>query len=71
MPFMTGAQVNVERAQDRDPAARHYRLTAGCQSVTGKTAGEHRRCDDRNSDKAQLVAEKAANLTRVDSSWQA
>ncbi|HWP59419.1 MAG TPA: BON domain-containing protein [Candidatus Acidoferrales bacterium] len=40
---------------------------AGCQAMTGKTAG--RNVDDAAltaSVKAQLVAEKAANLTRID-----
>ena len=41
-------------------------VTAGCQSMTGKTAGEN--IDDATitaSVKTKLVAEKAANLTRV------
>jgi hyperosmotically inducible protein len=40
---------------------------AGCQAMTGKTAGEN--VDDASITarvKAKLVAEKAANLTRVD-----
>ncbi|HEY2990622.1 MAG TPA: BON domain-containing protein [Candidatus Binatia bacterium] len=40
---------------------------AGCQSMTGKTAGQN--VDDANltaSVKAKLVADKAANLTRID-----
>ena len=39
----------------------------GCQAMTGKTAG--RNVDDANltaSVKANLVAEKASNLTRID-----
>jgi hyperosmotically inducible protein len=42
-------------------------LGAGCQAMTGKTAG--RNVDDAAltaSVKAQLVADKASNLTRVD-----
>jgi hyperosmotically inducible periplasmic protein len=42
-------------------------LVAGCQSLTGKTAGTV--VDDAAvtaSVKAKLVADKAANLTRVD-----
>jgi hyperosmotically inducible protein len=42
-------------------------LTAGCESMTGKSAG--RNIDDAtitSSVKAKLVADKAANLTRVD-----
>ena len=42
-------------------------LTAGCQSMTGKSAG--RNIDDASittSVKAKLVGDKAANLTRVD-----
>lgn len=41
-------------------------VTAGCQSLTGKTAGSN--IDDATitaSVKSKLVAEKAANLTRV------
>ena len=40
---------------------------AGCQSLTGQSTGEY--VDDRTistSVKAKLVADKAANLTRVD-----
>jgi osmotically-inducible protein OsmY len=40
---------------------------AGCQAMTGKTAGQN--VDDANltaSVKANLVADKAANLTRID-----
>jgi hyperosmotically inducible protein len=40
---------------------------AGCQAMTGKTAGEN--VDDANltaSVKTKLVAEKAVNLTRID-----
>ncbi len=39
----------------------------GCQAMTGKTAGQN--VDDTNltaSVKAKLVADKAANLTRID-----
>ncbi|MGH7768908.1 MAG: BON domain-containing protein [Candidatus Binatia bacterium] len=39
----------------------------GCQAMTGKTAGQN--VDDANltaSVKANLVADKAANLTRID-----
>jgi osmotically-inducible protein OsmY len=42
-------------------------LTAGCQSMTGKSAGQN--IDDTTittSVKAKLVGDKAANLTRVD-----
>jgi hyperosmotically inducible protein len=42
-------------------------LAAGCKDMTGKTAGEN--LDDATitaSVKAKLVAEQAANLTRVD-----
>jgi len=42
-------------------------VLAGCQSMTGKTAGEN--IDDAtitSSVKTKLVAEKASNLTRVD-----
>jgi hyperosmotically inducible protein len=42
-------------------------FVAGCQSMTGKTAGEN--IDDATitaSVKAKLVADKPANLTRVD-----
>jgi hyperosmotically inducible protein len=42
-------------------------LTAGCQSMTGRSAG--RTIDDAaitSSVKAKLVADRAANLTRVD-----
>ncbi|HEV8471420.1 MAG TPA: BON domain-containing protein [Methylomirabilota bacterium] len=42
-------------------------VMTGCQSVTGKTAGEN--IDDATitaSVKAKLVADKPANLTRVD-----
>lgn len=41
-------------------------VTAGCQSMTGRTAGEN--IDDATitaSVKSKLVADKAANLTRV------
>lgn len=41
-------------------------VTAGCQSMTGKTAGET--IDDATitaTVKSKLVADKAANLTRV------
>jgi hyperosmotically inducible protein len=41
--------------------------TAGCQTLTGKTAGEN--VDDATitaSVKAKLVADRASNLTRVD-----
>jgi hyperosmotically inducible protein len=41
-------------------------VAAGCQSMTGKTAGQN--VDDASltaSVKAKLVADKAANLTRV------
>jgi hyperosmotically inducible periplasmic protein len=41
--------------------------TAACQSMTGKTAGQN--IDDATitaSVKSKLVADKAANLTRVD-----
>jgi len=40
---------------------------AGCQAMTGKTAGQN--VDDANltaSVKANLVADKASNLTRID-----
>lgn len=40
---------------------------AGCQAMTGKTAGEN--VDDASitaSVKTKLVADKAANLTRID-----
>jgi hyperosmotically inducible protein len=40
---------------------------AGCQAMTGKTAGEN--IDDASitaSVKTKLVAEKASNLTRID-----
>jgi osmotically-inducible protein OsmY len=40
---------------------------AGCQALTGQSAGQY--VDDRTittSVKAKLVADKAANLTRVD-----
>jgi osmotically-inducible protein OsmY len=40
---------------------------AGCQAMTGRTAGQN--VDDANltaSVKANLVADKAANLTRID-----
>jgi hyperosmotically inducible protein len=40
---------------------------AGCQAMTGKTAGQN--VDDANltaSVKANLVGDKAANLTRID-----
>lgn len=42
-------------------------VAAGCQAVTGKTAGQN--VDDATitaSVKSKLVAEKASNLTRVD-----
>lgn len=42
-------------------------IAAGCQTMTGKTAGEN--VDDTSitaSVKSKLVADKAANLTRVD-----
>jgi hyperosmotically inducible protein len=42
-------------------------LTLGCQALTGRTAGRH--VDDASitaSVKSTLVADKAANLTRVD-----
>lgn len=42
-------------------------LAAGCQTMTGKSAGEN--VDDAKitaSVKSKLVADKAANLTRVD-----
>ena len=42
-------------------------VVAGCQTLTGKTVGEN--VDDTTitaSVKAKLVADKAANLTRVD-----
>ena len=42
-------------------------VAAGCQTLTGKTAGEN--VDDATitaSVKTKLVAEKASNLTRVD-----
>jgi len=42
-------------------------LTAGCQSMTGKSAGQN--VDDAkitSTVKAKLVADKAANLTRID-----
>ena len=42
-------------------------LTAGCTAMTGKTVGEN--IDDTNitaSVKAKLVADKVANLTRID-----
>jgi hyperosmotically inducible protein len=42
-------------------------LLAGCQAMTGKTAGQN--VDDAAitaSVKSQLVADKASNLTRVD-----
>jgi hyperosmotically inducible periplasmic protein len=42
-------------------------VAAGCQTMTGKTAGEN--VDDAQitaSVKSKLVADKAANLTRVD-----
>ena len=42
-------------------------LVSGCQSMTGKSAGTN--VDDANitaSVKTKLVADKAANLTRVD-----
>lgn len=42
-------------------------VTAGCQTLTGKTAGEN--VDDSTitaAVKSKLVADKAANLTRVD-----
>ncbi len=41
-------------------------VTAGCRTMTGKTAGEN--VDDATitaSVKAKLVADKAANLTRI------
>jgi len=42
-------------------------LSAGCQALTGKTAGQN--IDDATITaevKAKLVQEKAANLTRID-----
>jgi hyperosmotically inducible protein len=42
-------------------------LLVGCQALTGKTAGQN--IDDATltaSVKSQLVADKAANLTRID-----
>jgi hyperosmotically inducible protein len=42
-------------------------VAAGCQTMTGKSAGEN--VDDASitaSVKSKLVADKAANLTRVD-----
>ena len=42
-------------------------LTGGCTAMTGKTVGEN--IDDANitaSVKAKLVADKVANLTRID-----
>ena len=44
-----------------------FTLLAGCRAMTGKTAGET--IDDATitaSVKSKLVADKAANLTRVD-----